>query len=225
MTIRAVLLLALLGVSGCSYLPNAGGEEVESSAIRPATLNLPTPEKAADNFLAVVDQVEPVAERLCRAEAPAGVECDFQIVVDSRPNMPANVFQTLDPAGRPIVVFTIALIAQAKNRDELAFILGFEAGRHIAGQASGPDAPDADISVPHPIQVLGEPGAVPATDGAAEMQADALATLIAHGAGYDARTGAAYFTRAQAPGNLFLAAHPDSGLRMKTVELTLGGLE
>ncbi|MEZ5684732.1 MAG: M48 family metalloprotease [Paracoccaceae bacterium] len=55
------------------------------------------------------------------------------MVVDDRPDQPANAFQTEDKYGRPVVGFTLGLIAEAANRDELAFVMGHEAAHHIAG--------------------------------------------------------------------------------------------
>ncbi len=91
-----------------------------------------TSRAAAVNFLTVVQRVEPVAEAYCRAQHVAH-RCDFQIVIDDRPHQPANAFQTVDKAGRPIIAFSLALIADARNADEIAFVLGHEAGHHILG--------------------------------------------------------------------------------------------
>ena len=71
----------------------------------------------ARNFVQVVNTVEPVAERECRART-TNLNCDFNIVVDDRPGQPANAFQTLDRQGRPIIAFTLALIDDARNEDD-----------------------------------------------------------------------------------------------------------
>ena len=47
----------------------------------------------ARSFVTVVDAIEPVAERECRARSSQR-NCDFRIVVDDRPGIPANAFQT-----------------------------------------------------------------------------------------------------------------------------------
>ena len=87
---------------------------------------------AAETFLTVVSRVEPVAERYCRDRGVAR-NCDFRIVIDDRPGQPPNAFQTLDSFNRPVIGFTLALIADARNPDELAFVLGHEAAHHIDG--------------------------------------------------------------------------------------------
>ena len=92
----------------------------------------PSPQQAVANFLVVVRRVEPVAEQTCRAANPA-LNCDYQIVVDDDLRQPPNAFQTVGRLGRPIIVLTIGLIAEARNQDELAFILGHEAAHHVAG--------------------------------------------------------------------------------------------
>jgi predicted Zn-dependent protease len=75
--------------------------------------------------------VEPVAEALCRSETP-DQNCDFAILVDRDPRVGANAFQTLDRSGRPIIILTLGLVAILESEDELAFVLGHEAGHHIA---------------------------------------------------------------------------------------------
>jgi hypothetical protein len=51
-----------------------------------------------DQFLAVAQDVEPVAEALCRVETP-DQNCDFAILVDRDPRVGANAFQTVDRRG------------------------------------------------------------------------------------------------------------------------------
>ena len=55
------------------------------------------------------------------------------------PNLPGWI-DTLQAQGRPVIFFTLGLIADARNSDELAFVLGHEAAHHIAGHlaASNP---------------------------------------------------------------------------------------
>ena len=97
-----------------------------------ATAPVPTARVAAETFLSVVARVEPVAESYCRSRGVAR-NCDFRIVVDDRPGQPPNAFQTVDKFNRPVIGFTLALIADARNPDELAFVLGHEAAHHISG--------------------------------------------------------------------------------------------
>ncbi len=87
--------------------------------------------QAVANFDEVVTRVEPVAEQVCREQTP-DQSCDFIIYVDRSPESGVNAFHTLDPQGRPAIIFTLGLIAVAQNTDELAFIMGHEAAHHIA---------------------------------------------------------------------------------------------
>ncbi len=201
---------------------------------------LPSPEVAAENFLSVVDLVEPVAERVCRAEAAeAGPTCDFQIVVDSRPGLAPNVYQTSDPAGRPIIVFTVALIGEARNRQELAFVLGHEAAHHIAGHSPDPLIKPAAVP-PGTLSTKGsgvvappactaksiaeDPGTCRYTGGS-ELEADALGAVIAYRAGFDPVEGAEFFRRGAEAGTGFRAAHPQDAERIETVRRTMADLQ
>ncbi|MBT0958548.1 M48 family metallopeptidase [Alphaproteobacteria bacterium KMM 3653] len=187
--------------------------------------------RAAKNFVTVIAEVEPVAEQVCRERLPRG-DCDFQIVVDDRPNQPSNAYQTVDRNGRPVIAFTLALIAEARNRDELAFILGHEASHHIAGHL--PKTQNSALAGAYVLGTLAQlGGSSPATVetatrlGAAvgarrfsqdfELEADALGTVIAKRAGYDPVLGAQFFTRIPDPGDTFLGSHPPNAARLAKV--------
>lgn len=193
---------------------------------------------AAGNFLDVVDRVEPVAERICRAET-RGVDCDFEVLVIADPQAPPNAFQTLSEDGRPQLAFTVALIADARNRDELAFIFGHEAAHHIAGHIPRTqDSARAGALILGGLVSLGGGDAarveaavrMGASLGARrfskdfELEADALGTVIAARAGYDPVRGAAYFSRIPDPGNRFLGSHPPNNDRVQTVRETAAQL-
>jgi predicted Zn-dependent protease len=193
---------------------------------------------AARDFIAVVEAVEPVAEDECRSRT-RGVNCDFQIAVDNRPEQPPNAFQTVDKAGRPIVVFTLQLIADARNRDELAFVLGHEAAHHIAGHIGRQQqnaVAGAVIAGSLAVLLGGNSEAVEVAQrqgaqlGARtyskdfELEADALGTVIAARAGYDPVRGAQFFTRIPDPGNRFLGSHPPNAQRIATVKRVAAGL-
>ena len=196
------------------------------------------PEVAARNFVRVVERVEPVAESLCRAET-RGVNCDFNIVVVNDPGAPPNAFQTLDRAGRPQIGFTIALIADARNEDELAFILGHEAAHHIAGHIARSQSNamtgavllgglvalggGGQSSVDAAVQLGAEVGARRFSKDY-EIEADRLGTIIAARAGYDPLRGAAFFTRIPDPGNRFLGTHPPNAERIEAVRSVASGL-
>ena len=59
------------------------------------------------------------------------MNCQFVILLDTRPNQPTNTFQTLGKDGQPVIIFTLAMLAAAQNDDELAFVLGHESAHHI----------------------------------------------------------------------------------------------
>jgi predicted Zn-dependent protease len=182
-------------------------------------------------FLTVVQRVEPIAERECRARAP-GSNCDFRIVVDDRPNQPVNAYQTLDRNGQPILAFTLPMIASVRNADELAFVMGHEAAHHIKGHI-----PRQQQSAAAGALILGGIAAVTgagqgAVDQAArlgagvggrafskefELEADALGTVIAHKSGYNPVRGVEFFSQIPDPGNRFLGTHPPNAQRIETV--------
>jgi len=189
-------------------------------------------------FKDVVARVEPVAERECRARTP-NLNCDFKIVVDDRPNQPANAFQTLDRDGRPIIGFNVALIAEMRNRDEVAFVLGHEAAHHILGhlarQANNARAGAILLGGLAAIAGGGQAAVDQAVNMGAsvgarsyskdfELEADALGTVISKKAGYDPLRGVAYFDRAADPGDRFLGTHPPNAQRIETVRRVNAGL-
>lgn len=234
--LRLLAVLSLATLAGCAAPPLPGpgpqsGPPAEEMGRAEA-------DRAARTFVSVVDRVEPVAERECRARRP-DADCDFQIFVDGRPGAPPNAFQTLDRQGRPVIVFTLALVADARNADEIAFILGHEAGHHIAGHI-----PRAQVSAELGALVLGSLAEAAgqgrreidaATElGASlgfrrfarefELEADAIGTVIAARAGFDPLRGAEFFARIPDPGDRFLGTHPPNAERMDIVRRTHAGM-
>ncbi|WP_319825645.1 M48 family metallopeptidase [Thalassovita sp.] len=192
---------------------------------------------AAERFVAVVNSVEPVAEAECRRRAPR-VNCDYQIVVDNRVDQPPNAFQTVDRNGRPLIAFTIALIADVENADELALVMGHEAAHHIAGHLDRQrqDASAGAIIFAGVAAIMGgsardvqNMGDLGASVGARtyskdyEIEADKLGAVIARRAGYDPVHGAAYFTRMPDPGNRFLGTHPPNARRIEVIRAATQG--
>jgi Zn-dependent protease with chaperone function len=242
--IALALAVAALVLAGCAVpapppqqapLPGAAAADLpanERAALRAAAM------RAADNFVSVVERVEPVAERVCR-ERTEGIDCDFRVYVDDRPGVPPNAFQTIDPRGRPAIVFSLALIADARNQDELAFILGHEAAHHIEGHiprsrasaelgalvlgglaevtGQGPEGVDAALR-------LGAEVGARRYAREFELEADALGTVIAHGAGYDPVRGAEFFARIPDPGDRFLGTHPPNAERVALVRRVAASL-
>jgi len=197
-----------------------------------------SPQTAARNFVSVLNRVEPVAERECRRRRP-DANCDFQIVVDDRLDLPPNAAQTLDRNGRPIIIFTLALIAEARNTDELGFVMGHEAAHHILGHlprqaqtaslggvvAGGLGAVlGADSSTMDAMRNIGASMGGRAYSKDMELEADSLGTYIAWTAGYDPDQGAQFFARIPDPGNRFLGSHPGNAQRMAVIRATAARL-
>lgn len=227
----AVLLLAL---GGCvaSYPAPPALPPAPAGQVQPARA-------AAETFLTVLGRVEPVAESFCRQRS-VSANCDFRIVVDDRPGQPPNAFQTLDRTGRPVIGFTLALIADARNPDELAFVLGHEAAHHIAGHIpkrndqalsgvllAGVLAQASGLS-PDEIRAAQNMGAEVAARSYSkefELEADALGAEIAFAAGYDPVRGSGFFDRLPDPGDKFLGSHPPNAQRKALVVATVRRLQ
>jgi predicted Zn-dependent protease len=195
----------------------------------------PAPPVSPDVFLSVASDVEPVAEAVCRSETP-DQNCDFAIVIDRDPASGINAFHTVDRNGRPIIILTLGLVSSFENGDELAFVLGHEAGHHIARHI-----PQQRQSAAAGAQVFGEiaqargAGARDVARAAqlgafvgarsfsqtAELEADAIGTVIAFRAGYDPVRGADLFRRLPDPGVRLLASHPPNAQRLRVVRQTL----
>lgn len=231
---RIVGILGLaVALAGCA-LP-AQGPLPQPAAMAGGTVPMAVAER---NFVTAVTQVQPVAEALCRART-RGVPCDFRIVIDDRPGQPPNAFQTLDRAGRPIVGFTTALVYQAQNVDEIAFVMGHEAAHHILGHI-----PMAQQSATTGALVAGVMASLGGADAAGiraaqdmgatlgarryskafELEADALGTEIAWRAGFDPLLGAAFFDRLPDPGDRFLGSHPPNAERRAMVRRVVADL-
>lgn len=240
MIARNCLLVGMvLGLSACTLTMPDPVTPQPSAAVGPVASPRLDPDIAARNFASVVERVEPVAEAECRARLP-GANCDFLIVVDDRPEMGINAYQTLQPDGRPVIGFTLGLIAEARNADELAFVLGHEAAHHIEGhipqtqtQARAGAVAGALLGaligggdtmlIDQGAQLGGFVGARRFSQ-AHELEADALGTVITRRAGYDAVLGAGFFSRLPDPGNQFLGSHPPNAERIETVRRVAAGL-
>lgn len=229
--IRITVLICALALAGC--VDTAPTPTASAPQAAPPRLDA---RLAAQNFAAVVRSVEPVAERECRARAPR-LDCDFRIVVDDRPGQPPNAYQTEDGSGRPVIAFTLPLIAEARNRDELAFVMGHEAAHHISGHLNrtrqtailgavilGSLASAAGVEDPSLAQDIGATVGARTYSKDYELEADSLGTIIAYRAGYDPLRGAAFFDRIPDPGNRFLGTHPPNASRKATVQNTLARL-
>lgn len=186
----------------------------------------------ARSFVEVLARVEPVAEAECRARNP-GANCDFRILVDDRPGMPPNAFQTLDANGRPVLAVTAALIAMAHNPDELALVVSHEASHHIAGHLARQDRnaslgaaafgriasqeAGATAESIRQAQMLGAEVGARSFSKEFELEADRLGAIVTARAGFDPVRGAEFFLRIPDPGNRFLGTHPSNAERIAAV--------
>lgn len=240
MTLRrlACFLVVPLALAACVAPQPTSGRLPQPKA--PVVVAEPGPDAhlAAQNFITVAEAMEPKIEAECRART-RGRTCDYQVVVDDSADAQPNAYQTIDKFGRPVVAFNLALIAEARNTDELAFVMGHEAAHYILGHLEQKSA-DATAGA----MILGVLVAASGADQAAisqarnigatvgarayskdyELQADRLGTIIAYNAGYDPARGALFFTRIPDPGHSFLGSHPANGDRVALVRRTLAEL-
>lgn len=192
--------------------------------------------QGVEDFRTVMRRVEPVAEQVCR-EAQANLNCDFLILVDERPNLQPNAYQTYQRNGRPVIVFTASLLRAMRNQDEIAFALSHEAAHHIEehilqtqssaiagtligaifGVAAGLDESGLDVAA----DIGGTIGAR-SYSKEYELEADALGAKIAERAGFDALRGVLYFQDAADPGDRFLGTHPPNADRIRIVRQSVG---
>lgn len=234
------LLVVCAGLAACTVTTTTsrtGPDQISkapSGTAQSLSSRLP-PRQAVQNFSTVVNRVEPVAEQVCR-ERTSNVNCDFRIVVDDTVNAPPNAFQTVDANGRPIIAFTVSLIATARNTDELAFIMAHEAAHHVRGHLAR-SRQNATIGAAIAGAIFGGDSAateaaqqIGAAIGARsyskdfELEADALGTVIAARAGFNPVRGAQFFNRIPDPGNRFLGTHPANADRLATVQRVAAGL-
>lgn len=235
---RWIAVVCMLGLAGCVTTTDA--PQPSQPAPSKTVQKVPSKPTSSDvsRFKAVVARVEPVAERECRNSGKVR-NCDFRIVVDDRPGLPANAFQTEDKSGRPILGFTLAMIAEVRNDDELAFVMGHEAAHHISGHIprQQQNATAGAVLLGGLAALTGASSSVVdaavdvgATVGARtyskdfELEADALGTVITKRAGYNPLRGAQFFTRIPDPGDRFLGTHPPNAQRMETVRRVNAGL-
>lgn len=229
-------LIASLALAACDLAVPVGPSPAPYTQNAPT---LPTPQQAARNFSQVVADVQPVAEQECRSRA-RDLNCNFVIRVDNDPRQPPNAYQSRASDGRPVLTFTIAMIADVANADELAFVMGHEAAHHISRHL---DRQHVNASLG--AEIFG--GLASLTGGSArdvktaaqlganvgarsyskdfELEADRLGTVITWRAGYDPVRGAEYFGRISDPGDRFLGTHPPNAARIDIVRRTVATLE
>lgn len=239
------LRLALLATLGAAILSACAPVVTETPNVPPpreptqvTTVSAPsnttprTPRQAAANFISVIGRMEPAVERECLARRTANINCDYMFVVDDRLELEPNAFQTLDSSGRPIIGFTVSLIAAAQNADELAFVVGHEASHHILNHLNRKAtsatagavilgglaaAAGADSTTVNTVQRMGATVGSRVYSRDWELQADYMGAIITLNAGYDPVNGAEFFRRMPDPGDRILGSHPSTTARMDQV--------
>ncbi|WP_128254304.1 M48 family metallopeptidase [Falsirhodobacter deserti] len=221
------LVLTALALAGCEPLP-----QQEVTQRPPMQVSDPgpklSPSAARSAFNAAQSRIEPVAERVCR-ERTRGSNCDFLISIDTSQGNIANAYQSRDSRGRPIIRFTTALVNDARNTDELAFVMGHEAAHHILGHLDrqaqsatagallgGIAASIAGID-PETLTDVGAGLGGRVYSKSHELEADSLGAEIAITAGYDPVKGLGFFQRLPDPGDRFLGSHPANADRIAVV--------
>ncbi|AGT09500.1 M48 family metalloprotease [Paracoccus aminophilus] len=235
--LRAGAVLAFsLAVSACvGPLPvsqTGPGGPVPAVVSQPAPDFARSPVSAARGFAEVVRQMEPAVKQECLRRRTQPINCDFQFVVDDRPGLEPNAFQTIDRTGRPIIGFTLSLIGEARNADELAFVMGHEASHHILGHINRKSsaasagavilgglasAYGADASAIRSAQEMGAQMGARYYSKDWELEADYLGAIIALDAGFNPEHGAQFFARIPDPGDRILGTHPSRAARMAQV--------
>ena len=232
----AATAAALAGCAPVAPVPDVGSGQAPlpvPPTIAPIRADTPnTARGSAMAFVSVIRSMEPAVERECVQRRRSPLNCDFQFVVDDRPGLEPNAFQTLDNAGRPIIGFTLSLIAATRNTDELAFVVGHEASHHILNhieQKSGAAtagavilsgiaaAYGADAASIRAAQQVGAQVGARYYSKDWELQADYLGAIVTLNAGYDPVRGAEFFARIPDPGDRVLGSHPSRAQRQAQV--------
>ncbi len=230
--VAAAILLVL---AGCVAVPQPrpdGGTGLPPPDLTRAPDTPAGAQASARAFIAVINRMEPAVERECIARRRQPINCDFQFVVDDRPGLEPNAFQTVDSTGRPVIGFTLALIGEARNADELAFVVGHEASHHILGhinRKTNAATVGAVILGGLASAYGGNPEAIQSAQdfgaqfGARyyskdwELEADYLGAIITLNAGFNPQHGAQFFARIPDPGDKILGTHPSNAARMAQV--------
>lgn len=179
---------------------------------------------ANQRFQRVVSRVKPVAEAFCakQNQEGSGKVCNLPVLVDLDMTH-ENAYHTRNPDGQPYIAFSVPMLMQVRNDDELAFVLGHEYAHHIADHIDKQQQQAmAGALIMGMITATGQAYATQANpyrytgndhaelrrsmeSGAAagqmaysqsyELESDVLATHIAAAAGYDPVKGAKFFAR------------------------------
>lgn len=258
----ALLLASFLALTACgtSYqlpvIDNAVASEASAmfdTAQAAETRSPASLQSGVNRFRRVAPRIEPVARTLCERELQTNSDVDCNVTLHIDTEMPVrNAYFSYGAPGyrNPEVHFTIPMLRDAANDDEIAFILGHEYG-HLLGQhiQKGDQQALAGAILLGAIAAYGNAQAASAGQyydpndvtravhlGGAlgqrafsqtyELESDMLGARIAAAAGYDPVRGAQYFARGEsarsANGKLsFWGTHPPDEKRLAVVIATM----
>ncbi|MEM9715787.1 MAG: M48 family metalloprotease [Pseudomonadota bacterium] len=236
-----LILVSAVFLAGCVEVTNAP----QPSNDRPTENTQPPPNQtgvryfrsASDGvarYRSLSRQMEPRIEQICRSfHADQNRNfCDYQFKLISDTKQPPNAFLSLDNQRRPVITFTVNLLRSMANNDEIAFVIGHEAGHQIAehiykardstvaGSLAGAILAGVIGADPQSGADLGAFVGRRAYSKEWEFEADTIGAHIAYRAGYSPIAGIGYFRRNETGSNAFLATHPPSRERIRVVENT-----
>lgn len=227
------LFCAVASLAACETTTTAPPAETKPAAPTKSVITQSTNSGIA-GYQRVARRVEPVAERVCRdfsKDQPVSF-CDFRLEVDRDTRQAPNAYQSIGRDGRPVITFNVNMLRTVKNDDEIAFIMGHEAGhqiaRHLLQKRSNAQA-GAILGAVLVAAAGGDPttgadigGLVGAQSYSKqfELQADRIGAHISSRAGYNPLTGAKSFDRTGGSNNL-LSTHPPGADRYNTVVQTV----
>jgi len=226
---RIITLILLLAVSGCSV-------KNRSVPIPYRVLPVISPEEVPRRFTEAVMGMRPMLSETCK-NSGLDLNCDFVIAINPNPKSPPNAFQTMNNAGQPMLVFTMALLNNMYNADEIAFVIGHEAAHHILGHLDRQRQSATGGATLFAVLAAALGGSARSVDAATnigaaaggrnyskkyEFEADRLGAQMTARAGFDPVLGAEYFMRIPDPGNKFFGTHPRNKDRIAGVRAVIG---
>jgi Zn-dependent protease with chaperone function len=259
---HALILVGAIFLQSCGttyIMPEVSANVANRSAVLFAEANSELPRQPSSarsgsiRFQRVASRIEPIARQFCEQELSAQeqIDCDVRLEIDTTMNE-RNAYFTY--AGRnntdPVIRFTVPMLQDAKNDDEIAFILGHEYG-HLIGQhiikqqqqqmagalilgavAAYSNAQAASVGSYYDPNLVNDSVELGAAIGQIaysktyELESDMIGTRITAAAGYDPIEGAKYFARDEAvrssSGNLsFWGTHPSDAQRVEVVLATM----
>ena len=226
---RIIALTLLLVISGCSVLTRPGSTSG-------GTLPVISPEDVPLRFTVAVRRMRPILAKTCK-NSNLDLNCDFVIAINPDPKSLPNAFQTVNEAGQPVLGFTMALLNDMYNADEIAFVIGHEGAHHILGHLDQQRQSANGGATLFAVLAAALGGSARSVDAATnigaavggrnyskkyELEADRLGAQMTSKAGFDPVLGADYFMRIPDPGNNFFGTHPRNVDRIAGVRAAIG---